>query len=220
MRDNGSIPYRQSFQTRSVVLQHCTECAIDTEPADDVKNYVLGANPRCELPVQPHAPHLGHDEPKGLTGKRQTDFDAADPDGEHADSAYGVGMAVGARQRGSGQPEALHVNRVAYAVSGPAQPHAVLACGAGEHRMILVVPVGFLEQEVVYVRHGQVGSDTCYTHGFEFQSDHRAHRIVEKDLVDRERDVRADFGPALYQVRLNESVGQVLHETVTASPAR
>jgi hypothetical protein len=153
-------------------------------------------------------------------GHRYRDVEAAGAHGDHAQAAAGRRMAVGTQQRFARFAEPLQVNLVAYTVAGAREVEAVFLGHALEVAVVVGVLEAHLQRVVVDVTYGEVRFYFVGAHGLELEIGHGAGRVLRQRLVDADGHRRARARLPLYQVGVEDFLGQRLPHIVTSRAAR
>jgi hypothetical protein len=118
-------------------------------------------------------------------------------------------VAIRAQQRFAWYAEALHVHRMAHAVSGTAVPDAKLFAGAAQKQMIVgILEIG-LEQVVIDVLRGELGLDSGKVHRFELKHHHGSGGILGKSLVNFKAGLLSGFHAALDQMAADQLLADI-----------
>jgi hypothetical protein len=96
-------------------------------------------------------------------------------------------VAIGSEKCFAGLAEALLVDGMADAVARLRVPHPEAPARAAQEEVIIGVLRVALNEQVVDVPDGELGSDLTQTHRFELKGDQRPSGVVGKDLVDVDR---------------------------------
>ena len=202
--DRGPLGHRETSQALASVFEDVAHVALRREDLQELEDDVLGRDPGGEFSRQVDPDHLRAGEEERLAGHGERHVEAARADGKHPQRAAGGGVAVGAQKRLCGLPEALQVDLVADAVSGPRKPDAV----AARHGLQVAVVVGVLEADldrvVVDVAHRELGAHAVDPHGLELQVGHGARCVLGERLVDADADFAAGLDAARDEMGLDE----------------
>ena len=160
-------------------------------------------------PRELDAPDGGHRHEEGLTGHRERHLEAAGADCEHPEAPGSGRMTVRAEEGHAGLAEAFLVDGVADAVARAAEPDAESPAGALEEEVIVGVPEVLLDEVVIDVLRGELGSYALEAHGFELQHHERPGRVLRERLIDANAYLFASSHASRGEVRCDQLLGDV-----------
>ena len=207
--DGGALRDGQRGNALADVLHHLAHAALDSQPAQDLQDDILGRHAVLQLAGQLDAHDLGAAQIIRAAAHGHRHVQAARADGQHTDAAAGGGMGIAAQQGVSGHADALQLHLMADAVAGLGAPDAVLLRHGLDILVVVRVFEAGLQGVVVNIGDRLLGLHPIHAHGLELQIGHGAGGILGEGLVDADGNLRAGHEFAGQQVRGEDLLRQV-----------
>jgi len=119
VRYGGAFRHAQCLHAGTEILEDLSDPALDGEPAQELQDDILGADPGRKARFQIDADDLLPGDAEGHACHGRSHVQPSGADGDHPEAAPRGGMAVGPEQGLPGYTEPFQVHLVADAVTGP-----------------------------------------------------------------------------------------------------